>query len=414
MKNISKVARVLASVSMLGAATVPAFAEGTTYTPVTGGSSVVLEKYLVMDENANVPNVSFAYTIAPGAAQNASATGGKVFAGNDASAVVGTPTIAGVTFAAGDTTYTSAQDLPASVNTQKMDNGTTVNKDKVTLASGQKYARKDIVVNFGGVTFKEPGVYRYIITETASDTTLGITDDSDNTRVMDVYVVDNAGSLQVQGYVLHNNANDAVVPTDGTIPTGKAAGFQNEYTTHDLVISKTVTGNQGSRDEYFKFTVTISGAIEGTVYNVDLSNADATTKINGINTETHSNPTTLTANASGTVTQDFWLQNGQSIMIKGLANNTAYSIAEDDTVLDNEGYTTTCAQTGDTDGTFTAGSRSLVNAAITADTTDAFTNDKTGTIPTGVFVSVAGPMAVVGIAGAGAYLFARKKKEDEE
>lgn len=380
-------------------------AEGTTYTGQTG-SSVNVEKYLVMDQNANVPNVTFSYAIAAGAAQDASDGNAAVYAGNDANKVTGTPTAASVTFAAGDTTYTTPQDLGGNT---KAPAGT---KDAVTLAAGEKYARKEIAVDFSGVTFKEPGVYRYVLTESASSS-LGITDDSDTTRIMDVYVEDNNGALAITGYVLHNNEADAKVPTDGSLPTvasGKAKGFQNTYTTHDLTISKTVSGNAASHDEYFEFKVKIEGAVAGTVYDVDLANADATTKTNAINTTAHTNPASLTVGSDGTIEQSFWLQHGQSIMIKGLANNTKYTITEDDATLDKSGYTTTVAQTGDTDGTFTADARKLENAAITADTTDAFTNAKSTTIPTGLYQMILPSVLFVGIALIGITMYIRKNK----
>ena len=57
--------------------------------------------------------------------------------------------------------------------------------------------------------------------------------------------------------------------------TTKDKGFTNEYATQDLTFSKTVTGNQGSREKYFQFTVKISNAVAGTKYDVDLTNAVA-------------------------------------------------------------------------------------------------------------------------------------------
>ena len=63
-------------------------AEGTTYTAIHGGT-VNVEKYLIMDTNANVPNVTFDYTIAPGTAQNASGSNAHVFAG-PSGALIGT------------------------------------------------------------------------------------------------------------------------------------------------------------------------------------------------------------------------------------------------------------------------------------------------------------------------------------
>ena len=46
--------------------------------------------------------------------------------------------------------------------------------------------------------------------------------------------------------------------------TTKDKGFTNEYATQDLTFSKTVTGNQGSREKYSQFTVKISNAVAGT------------------------------------------------------------------------------------------------------------------------------------------------------
>lgn len=390
LKKLTKT--FLTAVMLAGSVATPVFAEGVTYTPVAG-SEIEINKYLVMDEAANVPNVEFTFSIAPGTAINSDAgsTKAQVRAGNDANAVTGTPTIETATFAAGQQTYTAADDL-TSAGLQVA----TGAKDPVTLAQGEKYAKSQFAVDFSGVQFKEPGVYRYVITEAASSIG-GITNDADATRTLDVYVVDNNGALQVQGYVLHNNdGGDALL--DGSSATNKAQGYINRFATHDLTISKTVAGNAGSRDEYFKFTVTITGAVAGTVYDVDLTAAEAETKTNAINTESHENPAQLTADAQGSVQQDFYLQNGQSIVIKGLADGVSYTIAEEDALLDNEGYVTTVAQTGDTDGTFTADSRSLVNAAITADTTDAFTNTKAETIPTGIINKVAPYAAVVGLA----------------
>jgi hypothetical protein len=394
----------------LAAPVTPIAAAGTTYTAIHGGP-VKVEKYLVMDKNANVPNVTFNYTIAPGAAQNASGTNAKVFAGNDANAVAGTPTIGTATFAQGQQTWAEAQAI-SSTGTQAVSG----KKDPVTLDANQKYARSDIAVDFSGVTFKEPGIYRWLITETASDATKGITDDSDNSRVLDVYVEDDNGSLIVRGYVLHNNANDAAVPMEYAAgdPTTKTNGFVNTYTSHDLTLSKTVAGNQASHDEYFKFTLSISNAIAGTVYDVDLQNADATTKTNAINTTAHTNPASLTVGQDGTITQEYWLQNGQSIVVKGLANNTSYSIAEDKTAMDNEGYTPSVVVTGDNKTTgnadiaFASDTYQISDNAITADTTAAFTNTKTGTIPTGIIMKVLPYGALIGVAVVAIILNRRK------
>lgn len=431
--NFKKGAALMAALIVTGAVTAPVFAaEGVKYTELTGGK-VAVEKYLIMDEEASVPNVTFKYSIAPGVAQNSDgSTTSQVHAG-EAGATIGT-----AVFAEGDQTFTEAQALPNTLGTQHVADA----KDNVTLDAGQKYARHDVAVDFSAVTFTEPGVYRYIITETASDTSLGIVDDTDSTRVMDVYVEDDAtGKLKISGYVLHNAADNSTVKQDGTY-SNKAEGFVNSYVTHDLTIAQKVNGNQASRDEYFKYSVAITGGIDNTVYEVNLSNADATTKTNKFNTAAHKNAPALRKTATGLEVGKivdgafvadpslgeveggkavFYLQNGQDITILGLANNTAYSVVADAVALDHAGYDPSAVITGDTSS---AGSDIEMDAAtyevkddhITADTTVEYSNAKQGVIPTGIMNSVGmgAITSVVAATGIGMYVILSKRKEEDE
>ena len=54
--------------------------------------------------------------------------------------------------------------------------------------------------------------------------------------------------------------------------------------------------------------------------------------------------------------------------------------------MNNEGYVTTVTITGDTSATNTG--RKVTDSAITADTTLAYTNTRTGTVPTGIISSI--------------------------
>ena len=183
-------------------------------------------------------------------------------------------------------------------------------------------------------------------------------------------------------------------------------------------MSKTVTGNQGSKDKYFKFRVTIKNAVPGTVYSVDLTNADATLIKNSATKAEYldeTNPTYITVGEDGTVTTNFYLQNGQSIKIFGLAEDTAYEIEETP-----EDYTPSVEITGDKTRTADSSDVSLsdnvvYDTELTEDTTVAFTNDRQGTIPTGVILSVAAPVAIgVAVLGGIVFLFIRNKKRDAE
>ena len=251
--------------------------------------------------------------------------------------------------------------------------GTPSNKED----SAQKYATKSVTVDLQGVTFSKPGIYRYVITETKTSQD-GITNDTNATRTLDVYVTnkdDTSNGLEVEGYALH--------PSDDS--NKKTDGFTNTYTTHDLTLEKQVTGNQGDRGKYFKFTVSITNAVQGTVYNVDLTNADSNPNVNDGTT----NPNQLVA-TDGTVTATYYLRDDQSITIKGLTEATHYTITEES--YSSDGYTTT----NTVDGTAssqggTTGDKTMGNSSHDV----VFTNHKEGVVPTGILIET-GPYILMG------------------
>lgn len=425
---MKKTRRLIASLFMTSAmivtAVVPTMAV-TTYTPVTGGK-VTFTKYLVLDKNASVPNDTFTYTIAGGDAVAGSTSTFAVYEGDDEDRTNGAATVGSAIFTSESSTTAGAAN------------------DDITNSADKKYAQATVVVDFSGVTFNEPGVYRYVLTENQLSATgsqnAGISYDIGNTgannriRTIDVYVEDNGGTLVVGNNGANANdtangnlQNDAATPATagyvmyvgevttapaiaGTNITTKSDNFINEFESYDLTLSKEVTGNQGSRDKYFEFTVAITGANGVTTYAVDITDADATTGTNGASTTEHTNPTTITTNASGTATQTFYLQHGQSIVIKGLAKDTAYTITE--TSESADGYTTTATITGDTTGT-TNENGVVSDTGINEDTTVAFTNDKDGIIPTGIITKVGPAVAGAVILFTVVIVLSIKSKKDE-
>lgn len=136
-----KTTAVLTALLVAGMATTPVMAAGTTYEPVNGGSTT-FTKTIKMKATAKVPNVTFKYAVEAGAAQPASDGNLAVLAGT------GLPTIKDVTFTA---------------NEEKPGDGTSVTKTAT--------------VDFSKVSYKEPGVYRYVITESGSAQGLSTTED---------------------------------------------------------------------------------------------------------------------------------------------------------------------------------------------------------------------------------------------
>lgn len=379
---------------------IPVFAAGTGYSTVIGGTKTTsFDKYLVMDQQAQVPNASFTFSITAGTSMNYNVDGKtfEVLSGVDAEDVVITGTEENtISYAVGDETLQDENDLIKDY-------------DYTT----EKYAKKTATVDFSACVFQEPGIYRYILTETGENQ--GVENDDDLTRIIDVYVFDDSSStekrLSIAGYVLHSNENDSPVISMGDNAgsagayTGvKSQGFTNEYNTEDLTIRKEVSGNQASRDKYFEFTVEISKAVAGTKYDVDLTGADL---VSGSNAATiadnasKNNPAQLTVGDDGTVSEKFYLQHGQQIVIQGLAIGTAYEVSENP-----EDYKSTPAGVADyddpVDGTIT-------NTSVQT----SYLNTREGIIPTGIIMQISPFIFVTVIGGLGIFAMIVTKKRDK-
>jgi len=346
--------------------TVTAFAA---YTPINGtADGFKFNKVLSMDKNANTPAATFSFSVAPGAA---------VSAGTGTLAVkpgVGSPTIADVTFTA---------------------------NEAGTVSGDTKTVTKQVAVNLSGCSFSEPGVYRYIITEAANNVA-GVTNDATSTRTLDVYVQSNEnGALEIMGYVLYEGTKTDGPSADGG-QVSKSEGYVNTYSTYFLEFGKEVKGNFGSLDQYFEFTLTLSGLASGAVFNVDLSKAEA-------NTSAGTNPSTLTVGADGTVTQKFYLHDGQYIKVLGLPNGAKYTLTEN--ALD---YTSANGITAADNALQVAHTDAVSNqTGITGDVNTGFTNTKTAITPTGIANAVLTFMPALILAALaifGIVFFSRKRK----
>lgn len=417
MKTIKRLNAALIAVLLCAMILAPAtaFADGETPTPpaysVTG-TSTSFTQFLVFKSDANVPVVTFNYSIAAGTGISASPAGEgtaakmEVISPSTATGVTGSPTITAdqAAFNTEDTKYTEKQD-----------------GDTFTLDSGEAYAKETVTVNFSGVTFTEPGIYRYIITMT-SENQQGISYDTQHMttsvakqRVLDVYVIDTNGTLSIDKYVLHELVGDVPAGNDnGSEPAAnplddKSVGFVNEFGSQNLVIGKAVSGNQASRDKYFKFTIEIANAVAGTKYTVDISDADASVAA-GVNAATKvsgSNVAEITVPADETsVTAYFYLKNDQSVKIMGLATDSTYSVTED-----AEDYKSTPGASGTFVGNLTSLSSTTSGTIADQDVSVGYTNTRNGVVPTGVMLTVVPGVAIVAIALFGLLALKRKKNE---
>lgn len=399
----------------------PVFAAaGTNYgTTIEGTKTTTFDKFLLMDSQANVPNATFSYAVTAGNAKAYDVAGKKfqVLAGVDAEKI----TMAGVGEGA------EANKIVFKQGDGSDTHDTTKDAYVKDLAAGKKYALKTATLDFSAVQFTEPGVYRYVITE--SGTNQAITNDADLTRVLDVYVndastdVDGAltKKLTIAGYVLHSNENDepdvaagADFGSAGAYVATKSQGFTNSYDTSDLTLRKQVTGNQASRDKYFEFTLNIDKAQPNTKYDVVIDDADATSKANAATIDANAgqaNVTSITTDGAGKATQKFYLQHGQQITVQGLAKDTTYAVTENTEDYKSTANTAAAPVVDVKADTISA----EVNGTIASkDLTTGYLNTRDGVIPTGVIMAVA-PFAVVTIlGGAGVVTMVMKKNKKEE
>lgn len=414
-RTIAKTGATMLTMAMLLNGTTVFAAAGTNYGAIIEGTkTTTFDKFLVMDSQANVPNATFSYTVTAGTAKAYDVPGKKfqVLAGVDADKI----TMAGV----------GAADAAANSIVFKQGDGSDTHdttKDAMVkdLAAGKKYALKTATLDLSAVQFTEPGVYRYIITE--EGTNQAITNDTDLTRVLDVYVenaMETGGEkkLKIAGYVLHASEDEIAsgddLGTTNTNPTGKSQGFTNSYDTSDLTLRKQVKGNQASRDKYFEFTLNIDKAQPNTKYDVVIDDADATSKANAATISANAgqtNVTSITTDNQGKATQKFYLQHGQQVTVQGIAKDTTYAVTEN-----TEDYKST-ANTKDTPvvATKTGTEAAPVDGTIVStDLTTGYLNTRAGVIPTGVIMTVA-PFAAVTLLGAvGMVTIKMRKKEDDE
>lgn len=262
-------------------------------------------------------------------------------------------------------------------------------------------------VNFYGI----PAGVEYRITETGSDDTPSYAITS-----VDTYGNSVTGTYEKQSDA--GNINEDLSTAIETVDANESdtVTFMNTPS-FDLTLAKDIRGNMASRDEYFKFTLELGNLEAGKEYAVDITDADGTTGVNGVNTESHTNPDKVTAGTDGTVTQVFYLQGGQSVVVKNLPYGTSYGISEDKDAADDEGYTVSAEITGDEkNGGSTAeenimldsSSYKVSDSALTDDTAVTFTNTKGAVIPTKVVV---GSLWMVGAIAAAVLVMLRKTTE---
>jgi|GEM_PF-1998231 len=275
--------------------------------------------------------------------------------------------------------------------------------------------------------FSAPGLYSFKLNETNSGYTGVKYDTADkimyvsviNKIVDDKVVYDETTKkpiLVVDSVVLaETDANGNVTKTQ-EITNDFGADNTNNDKTHDITITKEVTGNAGQRDKDFHINVSVnrkSGVSEDVAsINQEFTLLDST----GAEVTTDG-----VLNATG-AWKNVPLKSGESLKIQGLTEDYVVSVYEVE--AGEAGYTSTYTITTPTeDGkTSTTAAATLGNkadnaASLTATldkTVITITNHKDNVTPTGVAMDVAPYALMVALAGGAAVTFLRKKESFED
>ena len=364
------------------------------------------------------------------------------------------------------------------------------------------YAIKTVQMDFSEVGFTEPGIYRYIIMEAESpasilDDVTGVEDEEfSGARTLDVYVedatytLDEAGTkqydLRIAGYVMYKGVvtdapaanptlteNDEDLMEDGlehSNPSGdgsangaevagaeKSEGYRNLYISHDFTMKKTVSGNQGSNDQFFKLTLILTGDFsDEDVFVISPEEGDSTqVVIAEWEEEDDAYPNSATsytkaeiyaANAAHSFPEDgdieykyvtgaelkegysFYLQSGQQVKLLGIPEGAAYELREYNedykatvTVVGTDGYDDIDGKDGESSAKQIEDVRATTDDAVCitdsyveGDVSATFNNEKKGTIPTGIIMHVLPVAALATVFGGAVIIFAARRRNDEE
>ena len=264
-------------------------------TPVSQNKAIKIAKeltaYNVDETTIKAPTISYTYTIAAGSADISITDAAGDHQSGEA---VNRQTIAG---------ETTGLKVNGTAGTSGVIAWTT--EDNLTADKAGAANYKYLTIDFSGVVFGAPGIYRYEITEALTDgysySSSGVTQTTDathgHTRYLDVYVKPadgytdgtTAADWDIYGYVCTCEEEEITAAGD-TATTGacKTNGF----------VAATNDSTEIKADSYYTFNVTVSKTLTGDNYSgshpfpvhVDFTNAEVTKNV------------LLMAETSGTVT----------------------------------------------------------------------------------------------------------------
>ena len=258
-----------------------------------------------------------------------------------------------------------------------------------TLAADDEGAanEKIITVNFENVTFPKPGIYRYEITRTTTDTNNVLESKENVTRYFDVYVKEENSKRTIYGYILHDISGDI-----SKTSTTKYNNFTSEYKTSNLTVGKTLVNDATMNGHQFPFSVSF----------VNTKNAHIKVDPN----QGADGKATATAMNAGATTSAPTIANEGIVKYIGIPNGFTSTVYETNDVT---GTTYKSEATADntvnakniiwtTEGDANKSNDATTSAAEDQTKTIAFTNTLEVISPTGLFLRFTPFLVIIGAA----------------
>lgn len=257
------------------------------------------------------------------------------------------------------------------------------NTASITLPAGQTTGDVAVTVNQPAADLPV-GVYRYQVTEDASNIS-GMTD-SEATYYIDVFVQrteDNG--REIAYYIVHDGTNK-VEPN-----------FENTLAQEDLVITKTITGNQANLSDTFTFTINVGST----------SNTSVRYSTTGV-----TNPVENQAVTTGQNITIAGVTNNSTITLTGLTANDTVKITESD--AKDGGYKANVSGGLTLNGADVDSGAATGTATVTAGISDiAWENSRTAEIPTGLIENIAPFVLAIAAAGIVFFIYFKRDKDEE-
>ena len=193
-----------------------------------------------------------------------------------------------------------------------------------------------------------------------------------------VTVVEQNGKVRVAA-VHTENANGA-----------KSGSFNNTYSAGSLSVTKNVTGNMGDQQKEFTVKVTFTAPTGDTV-------REAITYVDGTETKT------IAAGWTGSKEVDITLKHGETVTFNNIPYGVTYTVVENDYTGANGGYDAAGYNFSDTSKIINSDSDTVT-----------ITNNKGGTVDTGIGLDSLPYIMLLVLAAAGLIVFFSKKRMARE